>query len=294
MRRFVGLSLGLLLAACGPVATPPPAAVPTLPLASATTSAASAAPVSTGSSVRELPEVAKELEAEGVSGTIALYDSQDGSLGCSDLVRCQKAYLPASTFKIPNSMIALENGVVEGPDTLMKWDGKQYDVEAWNRDLTFRDAFRVSCLPCYQAVARQVGERVEQEWVNKLDYGNHDTSGGVDRFWVWGGLRITPLQQIDFLRRFDAGKLPISERTSDIVKDIMVLDVTESYVLRAKTGTASKPEESMDVAWFVGWLESGERRVFFATLIDSFRPGVDLFALRRRLTERVLRARGLM
>jgi beta-lactamase class D len=139
-----------------------------------------------------------------------------------------------------------------------------------------------------------VGDKVEREWVIKLDYGNHDITGGVDKFWLSGGLRISPLGQIDFLRRFDANQLPISERTADLVRDIMTLDVTESYVLRGKTGTALPPDEKRLVAWFVGRVEEGDRRVYFATLIDGAEPGVDPIPLRRPLTESVLRSRGLM
>jgi len=292
MYRSLGSGLALLLTACGPAATTPGAQTAQATPVAVSPRAGSAAPDEPG--VRALPELVKEFEAEGITGTIALFDSQDGVLGCSDVKRCETAYLPASTYKIPNSIIALESGVIEGPDTIMKWDGKQYWVEAWMQDMSFRDAFRVSCVPCYQAVARRVGEQVEQEWVNKLDYGNHDTSGGVDKFWLWGGLRISPLQQVDFLRRFDGGKLPISERTADIVKDIMALDVTETYVLRAKTGATKIPGQAADLGWFVGWLELGERRVFFATLIDGYRADIDLLPVRRRVTERILKARGLM
>jgi len=294
MLRSFWLAFGLL-AACGPAASVAPAPVSAnVAPAGATTGPEGSPATAAASGLRELPELVKELEAEGVTGTIALYDSQDGTLGCSDVARCQKAFIPASTFKIPNSMIALETGVVDDPDTIMKWDGQQYWVEAWNQDLKFRDAFRVSCLPCYRAVARKVGEKVEQEWLTKLDYGNHDISGGVDKFWMWGGLRISPLQQIDFLRRFDANKLPISERTADIVRDIMTLDVTEKYVLRAKTGAVGPPDHAVELGWFVGWLELGERRVFFATLIDGHRPDVELLPVRRRVTERALKALGLL
>jgi beta-lactamase class D len=208
--------------------------------------------------------------------------------------RCAEAVVPASTFKIAHSMIALETGIVEGPDTLLPWDRKHYSNDAWNQDLKLRDAFRVSCVPCYMALARKIGEQREREWAEKLDYGNHDVSGGVDRFWLWGGMRITPLQQIDFLRRFDDNKLPISERTADMVRDIMALDVTEHYVLRGKTGATAPPEEPRELGWFVGWVEIGERRVFFATLLDGHAEGVDLMAARRRVTERVLSARGAM
>jgi beta-lactamase class D len=293
MLRSFGVGLALATLACSSAA--PLARAPSSAAGPSPASATNSAPGTTGATaVRELPELVEEFEAEGTTGTIALFDSQDGVLGCSDVKRCRQAFIPASTFKIPNSMIALETGVVEGPDTVMKWDGQQYSVDAWNQDLKFRDAFRVSCVPCYRAIARKVGDKVEQEWVNKLDYGNHDISGGVDKFWLWGGLRISPLEQIDFLRRFDGNQLPISERTADIVRDIMTLDVTEKYVLRAKTGSTLKPDEPPDLGWFVGWLELGERRVFFATLIDGHRPDVDLLPVRRRVTERVLKARGLM
>jgi beta-lactamase class D len=215
-------------------------------------------------------------------------------LGCSDLKRCQHEVLPASTFKIPNSMIALETGVVEGPDTVMPWDHQTYSNDDWNQDLKFRDAFRLSCVPCYRAIARKVGEAGEREWVNKLGYGNRDISGGVDQFWLSGGLRISPVEQIDFLRRFDGNQLPISERTADLVRDIMTLDVTDKYVLRGKTGSAAPPDESRELGWFVGWLELGERRVFFATLLDGHAADVELGPARRKVTERVLRARGYL
>jgi beta-lactamase class D len=251
------------------------------------------APIPT-ESARELPDVARELEAARVTGTMALFDTQEGVLGCSDTKRCAEAVVPASTFKIAHSMIALETGLVEGPDTVMPWDKQAHAVEAWNRDLSFRDAFRYSCVPCYRALARSVGETAEREWVNKLDYGNHDTSGGVDKFWLWGGLRISPIEQIDFLQRFDQSKLPISERTAEIVRDIMTLDVTEAYVLRGKTGATAPPDEPRELAWFVGWLERGERRIYFALLIDGHAAGVDALQLRRPLVERVLKSRGLM
>mgnify|MGYP000367033694 CR=1 FL=1 len=242
----------------------------------------------------ELPELRAEFEAERVRGTIALFDTKDGVLRCSDLGGCAQAVVPASTFKIPSSIIALETGVVEGSDTRLPWDGKAHSVPEWNQDMTFRKALQVSCVPCYQAIARKVGEARMREWVTKLGFGNRDISGGVDRFWLGGALRISPLEQIDFLRRFDGDKLPISSRTADIVRDIMTLDVTDSYVLRGKTGYIAPPEVPSELGWFVGWLELGERRVYFATLLTGHEPGVELRPARRQVTERVLRARGYL
>lgn len=297
MRRLAWVAVSSVLFACGgspaprapgPVAAPPPSA-----------RATSAAPVSAPSELRfpqakEMSELGQELAAAHVSGTIALYDSQTGVLACSDLRKCREAVTPASTFKIAHSMIALELGIVEGPDSVLPWSGKTYSNQNWNQDLSFRDAFRYSCLPCFQAIARKVGEGSERAWVEKLGYGNHDVSGGVDRFWIWGGLRISPLEQIDFLRRFEQNRLPISEATADFVRDIMTLDVTERYVLRGKTGSTSPPDEPRELFWFVGWVEADARRVFFATLLDGHASGVEPAEVRRPLTERILRARGAM
>jgi beta-lactamase class D len=257
-------------------------------------SAPVATPPAKPSGPKWLPDLVNELKAERVTGSIALFDTQEGVLGCSDVEKCQEAVLPASTFKIPHSMVAFETGAVESPDTVIPWDHQSYSNEDWNQDLKFRDAFRLSCVPCYRAIARKVGAAGEQEWLNKLGYGNRDMSGGDDLFWLRGGLRISAAEQIDFLRRFDGNRLPISERTADWVRDIMTLDVTESYVLRGKTGSTSPPDEPRELGWFVGWLELGERRVFFATLLDGHADGVDRRSVRRRVTERVLRARGYL
>jgi beta-lactamase class D len=293
MRASFAVTLSLALAACGG-APPPVSASISGPAQSATPAPAIASKSVAPDGPEERPELFHEFEAAGLTGTIVILDTQTGKLLCSNLARCKEALVPASTYKIPHSMIALETGVIDGPDTILRWDGKQYQVAAWNQDLTFREAFRVSCLPCYQQIARKVGPQQESDWVKKLGYGNADTSGGVDRFWIWGGLRISPLEQIEFLRRFDRNQLPISDRTADLVKDIMTLDVTESYVLRAKTGAVQPPDSERELYWFVGWVEQGERRAYFATLLEGHAPGADMMALRRALTERTLKAQGLM
>jgi beta-lactamase class D len=295
MRFPTMAALGLILAGCAGTAAVP-AIAPTGPASQAPSvgsgSKPSAAPQATGP--REWPELNQAFEAERVTGTIALVDTQDGVVGCSNLKKCQTAVTPASTFKIPHSMVALETGVVEGPDTLLPWSHQTYTNNDWNQDLTFRDAFRLSCVPCYRAIARKLGDATEQDWLNKLGYGNRSIEGGVDKFWLGGGLRITALEQLDFLRRFDGDRLPISSRTADLVRDIMTIDVTESYVLRGKTGSALPPDEPVETLWFVGWLELGERRVFFATLLDSHSGDVDPLRVRRSVTERILKSKGWM
>lgn len=244
--------------------------------------------------VHEQTDLRAHFEAEQATGTIALFDSSSGSLTCSDVAACQRTVLPASTFKIPNALIALELGVVEDSETLIQWDGQPRVVTDWNQDHTLRTAMRVSCVPCFQWIARSVGTERMKEWVQRFDYGNRDISGGIDRFWLTGALRISPIQQIDFLRRLEGEKLGVGHRSMEILRDILALDVGQSHVFRGKTGLSRPPESKSLVGWFVGWVEIDERRIFFATLVDGVGPEVDILPLRRRLTERILRAENAL
>jgi beta-lactamase class D len=301
----------LLLLACATAPTPP-AASPAAPHAEALAppsggpaAAAAPGPVSVTDATRlmELPVQARAdlldvFAEERVSGTIALFDSGTNVLSCSDVERCRRVHVPASTFKIANSIIALETGVVTDPDTVLPWNGTTYTNPDWNQDLTLRAAVRVSCLPCFQGIARKIGEARMREWLARLDYGNQDISGGVDRFWVWGGLRISPIAELDFVRRLDLGKLPIRELTRETVIDLITLDVTEDFVLRGKTGLSGPPDGDELFGWFVGWVERGPRRVYFATALDGYQgegSGLDgVKNARRRVTERVLQRLGLL
>ncbi len=276
-------------AACSPSPAPKSATASAPQQAAEPTASASDPQAGT----EERAELGAHFAAEALSGTIALADG-DGKTVCSDVRKCTRRYLPASTFKIANAMIGLETGVVDDPESALPWDGKEYANPDWNRDHTLRSAMQASCFPCFQRIAREVGEERMRDWLGRLNYGNRDMSGGVDRFWLMGGLRISPLEQVEFLRRFARGQLPISERTADFVREIITLDVGEGHVLYGKTGSAMPPEYEIEIGWFVGFVELGPRRVYFATLIDGHGKDVELKPARRRVTERILRAQGFL
>ncbi len=241
------------------------------------------------------PDLQKYFTDERVHGTLALFDSATGRLSCSDVERCQKRYLPASTFKIANTLIGLELGLLSDAETPMPWNGEYYSVPAWNQDHTLRSAVRVSCVPCFQELAGKVGPERMQAFLDALDYGNHSIEGGIERFWLdGGGLRISPVEQLDFLRRLDHSKLPVKAAHREVVSDVLTLDVGPSYVLRGKTGSARSSEQSAPTGWFVGWVELSERRVYFATLIDGSDLPLDIIPVRRRLTERALTDLGIL
>jgi len=234
----------------------------------------------------------KPFSEAGTAGTFAVLDVGRRRIVVSDRKRAETGFLPASTFKIPNSLIALETGVAADADrTVFPWDQVVRDIDAWNRDHTLRSAFKASAVPVYQDIARKIGSERMQDYVGKFDYGNRDISGAIDSFWLEGKLRISAMQQVAFLHKLYRRELPVSARSQQIVRDIMFLEEIEFGELRGKTGavgitTARGSKATM--GWLVGWLErAGQPPLIFAMNIDV-REGKQL-ALRLSITKALLK-----
>ena len=182
-------------------------------------------------------DLAKRFFDLATVGTFVGYKVDDYLIVASDKVRSGEAKLPASTFKIPNSLIALETGVVEDPDKdIFKWDGVTRSIAAWNKDHTLRSAIAVSAVPVYQEIARRIGQERMQKYVDLLEYGNRDIGGGIDQFWLTGNLRIDPIQQVDFVDRLRRGVLPVSKGSQELVRDILPVTKVGDVTIHAKSG----------------------------------------------------------
>lgn len=212
-------------------------------------------------------ELKKFYEEHQVKGSFILYDQKNDRYTYYNQEQKNTPFTPASTFKICNSLIALETGAVKDEHTVSKWDQKERPVPAWNTDTDMKNAFKNSTVWFYQELAKRVGEEKMKFWLKKANYGNGDISGGIDGFWLWGGLRITPAQQIDFLRNLQQNKLPFSARSMNIVKDIMIAKSTKDYVIRAKTGNGKQGH--LYVSWYVGYITIADNVYYFSNCIQS-------------------------
>ena len=202
------------------------------------------------------------FDSAHVHGGILLYDPIEGKYLVYNRKRCDSAFIPASTYKIFNSLVGLETGAVKDENDTIKWDGTKYDNPEWNHDHTMRSAIKVSAVWFYQEIARRVGYKRMKYYIALAHYGNENIEGGIDQFWLEGKLRITPKQQIDLLNRLYRDKLPFSKRSMAIVRDIMIRQKTNVYIYRSKTGWADK------IGWYVGYIERAGKPFFFAMNID--------------------------
>jgi beta-lactamase class D len=247
----------------------------------------SAVPASCLDSV-EAPEFGRFFQEAGVEGTLVLAQENGKALVYAP-ERAATGYLPASTFKILNSCIALETGVTSASE-VFPWSGVKHPIEAWNKDLTLCEAFAASSVPIFQEIARRIGPERMERWVRESHYGNADIGGGIDTFWLNGKLRVSALEQIDFLRRLYRGELPFSAKTQAEVRELMRTESGQGWLIRAKTGFTARVKPG--VGWWVGWLERGDEVWFFALNI-AITDNAQLTA-RQEIVKAVLKARGFI
>lgn len=258
-------------------------------LALLATSCASTSDQPRALTIEQAPGWAAIFDEFEVTGTFALREVGTTLTRVHDAPRATDARLPASTFKILNALVILETGVMPDVDTLQPWDGTDRGLSSWNQDHSLRSGIEVSAVWLYQQLARQVGEERMADWVAQAGYGNADIGGGIDQFWLNGDLRISPLQQLDFLERLATDDLPFSAGNMAAVREIIVRESGDGWSWSHKTGTALSEEPTL--GWLVGITEHDGRTWVYALNIDmpevdgvsSIEPG-----LREELARRVL------
>lgn len=203
---------------------------------------------------------------------------------------------PCSTFKIWNTLLALEEGIVAGPETpFYQWDGKVRSISGWNRNLTLREAFHASCVPAFQALTQRIGQERMQRWIDSIGYGDRNISAGVDCFWLPASgrntIRITPREQALLLSKLISGRLPASEKAIAELKRIMKTQETANGVLYGKTGSGTDASGAYNLGWYVGFAESEGRTYAFAcTLKGRNATGRDA----RAMVEKTLARNGIL
>jgi beta-lactamase class D/beta-lactamase class D OXA-48 len=234
------------------------------------------------------------FDSANVTGTIAVRRLGDSVTHVFDPTRAARGFIPASTFKIPNSVIAFDLGIVADENTHYSVTWPKMEVESWNRAHTFRTAFKYSVVPIYQIVAREVGEARYVEWLERLQYGNRRPTGGIDHFWLDGDLRISAFQQLEFLQRLARLELPASERSQRIVVRMMLNEADACHILRAKTGLVGigATRKVEPIGWWVGWVETDTTTTLFALNIEIRGPNDG--AQRQRVARSVLRSLGAL
>ena len=231
---------------------------------------------------KEVEEVFKKYKVEG---TIVIESLNKKKIHIYNDKRASELFSPASTFKIPHSLIALNEGIVK-KDSVIVWDKKIREYESWNKDQILLTAFKSSCVWCYQEFASKIGVEKYKKYLKELNYGNKKIGDDVTRFWLDESLEITTFEQIKFLKRFYTNNLPFKIEDINLLKEIMIDEKNENYIIRAKTGWEWK------YGWYVGYVETKDDVWFFSTNIDT--KSKDDLPKRKAITLEVLKIKGII
>lgn len=221
-----------------------------------------------------IPESEINEVFSGRSGILVLVDCVKGSVTVHGSESADEKLAPCSTFKIWNTLIGLETGLIKSADDpFYVWDGVERSFPVWNHDLTLIEAFQASCVPAFQDLARRIGPDRMQSWIDKIGYGDRDISAGVDVFWLpgreWKTLLISPIEQANLMERLISGKLPFSDSSLSVLKNLMFIKATHRGTLYGKTGSGADLTGEYILGWFVGYLECASGKFAFSCAVQG-------------------------
>ncbi|RYY55475.1 MAG: class D beta-lactamase [Chitinophagaceae bacterium] len=246
--------------------------------------------------VNEDSSLGQFFEENKAKGCFALLDNGTGEFTVYNLPRYRdSAYLPASTFKIINSLIGLQTGVISSDSMVIPWDGVTRSIEAWNHDLNMVQAFRASSVPYYQEVARRIGKDTMQSWLDTLKYGSAKITSAIDTFWLDNSLKITPDEQLGVVKRLYFDQLPFFKTYQEEVKRAMVIEENTNYQLAYKTGWSGfDPKAGRHIGWVLGWIVENKHPYFFVLNIESAEPEFDMPSIRKKMLADILGKLGFL
>ncbi|NTS77179.1 class D beta-lactamase [Catenovulum sp. SM1970] len=188
--------------------------------------------------------------------------------------RISRRYTPFSSFKIANTLIALDSGKITSLNQPLTFDLTKYPVEKWwpkiwyQAPVDIRTAFQSSALPVYQQLALEMGAKTVQQYVDQFDYGNKDISSGIDSFWLNGSIEISAAEQVELIANIEQQNYPLKATTYSLFKQVMLVEKTDDYALYAKTGTGPVGPKKY-IGWYVGYIERADNTFYFAFNLDG-------------------------
>lgn len=204
---------------------------------------------------------------------------------------CVRRVTPASTFKIAISLMGYDAGVLKDahhPALPYKESYKAWRPE-WKTTTDPTSWIAKSVVWYSQQTTTALGEARFGRYVRDFQYGDQDVSGGLTRAWLSSSLHISPMEQLDFLKRMLRGRLPVSRRAVEITARLTALpEPVDGWTVHGKTGSGAPQtadgahDSTREFGWFVGWATKGGRKVVFARLIQADGPGAEPMGMRAR------------
>lgn len=223
-------------------------------------------------------------------GCFVFYDLKADTWKIYNKEHALQRFSPDSTYKIYSALSALENGIITPDASFMKWNGENHPIPQWNQDQTLASAIRDSVNWYFQSLDQTVGIDSLARFYEEIDYGNQDLSGGISEFWLESSLKISPLEQVEMLKKLYTNEFAFDEQNIQAVKNTLLITSNESSSLYGKTGTGNINGQNVN-GWFIGYEETGDNTCFFAANIRGTSDADGLTA--SNITRKILEDQGL-
>jgi len=248
--------------------------------------------------VTEDKSIKKYFDENKVAGCFGMFDNGQGSFTVYNIGRFRdSAYLPASTFKIVNSLIGIETGKVTDDSMIIAWNRIPTGRVECDRDLSMYSAFRISCPPWYQELARRIGNDTMQSWLDTLGYaqryGKFTVNNNLDTFWLDNTAKITGDEQLGLIKKLYFDQLPFQKRSQKIVRQMMQMENNSNYSLSYKTGWGTT-EKGHALGWIIGWIEENKHPYFFVLQVENPDKNFNIGPIRLKILKDILKQYGFM
>jgi bla regulator protein BlaR1 len=201
-------------------------------------------------------------------GSFVLYDLQADQYRIYNENKSTFRVSPNSTYKIYSALFALESNIITRENSTMKWNGKQYPYDSWNRSQNLSTAMKSSVNWYFQDLDKKVHLNNIQHYLKQINYGNYNLSGGVSQYWIESSLKISPIEQVQLLKAFYRNEFGFKKKNVQTVKEVIQLEEKDGAQLSGKTGTGSVNGKNIN-GWFIGYVETKKNTYFFATNIQN-------------------------
>lgn len=217
----------------------------------------------------------------GKKGCFLLYNVTTGKYEKEVGTTCKEQIVACSTFKVPLAVMAFDSGILKDENVVLKWDGVQrIKVTEWNKDHHAQSWMSNSVVWFSQRLTPELGEKRFKKYLKDFNYGNQDISHGITDSWLVSpsspeaSLRISPYQQVDFMKALWKGSLPVSKRAMELTRKITFREITPAgFILSGKTGSNSYDEKGeIQLGWFVSHLKRGHEEFIAVVQFSDLRP----------------------
>jgi beta-lactamase class D len=212
---------------------------------------------------------------------------------------CEQRYTPASTFKIPLSLMGYDSGFLtdEHLPAIPYREGSAAQDPSWKTTVDPTSWIKNSVVWYSQQLTTWLGQERLARYVTRFGYGNQDLSGnpglndGLTQAWLSSSLRISPLEQAAFLGKVATRQLPVAARAYDMTARLLYVgELANGWSVRGKTGTGFQMKDdgtadlSRQIGWFVGWAARGKRMIVFVYAVGDEQAQSTRAGLRARDT----------